>query len=576
VKSKSEIVLKGIPISPGIIIGEATVWRIGKIHVDSRKISVEEIEKEIELFKKVRDNLVKDLELAKVDLPEEIVKLIDVQISILKDVELEKQVMDLIKEKRRTAEFAIHHIIGQKAEQLEKFGTQYLKDRAQEIRKLGRDLLKGIKNLEKRKVREEDKIIVTDDVAVDEAVEILKRGVKAVIVEGGGKTSHAAIIFRDYKIIAVFGVENATKRISNGDLVIVDGAKGLVIVNPQDATLAHYKKLQEDYMKYEQGLSEIKELPAVTVDGREFVLMANIDIPEEIELVKEIGDYGVGLFRTELLFYSVKDDEERQYEIYREVAHKLYPFPLTIRAFDIGGDKAIDNYYERNPFLGLRGIRLLLQRKDLFRTQLRAIMRANDLGNIRFMIPMVCCYEEVVETKKFLLKVKKELEQEGYKFQQPKFGIMVEVPSLVFVLDKMADMLDFVSIGTNDITQYTLAVDRKNPRVSYLFSHLHPSVIHMIKLVTDVGRKKNLIVDVCGEISSDPYGIVLLVGIGVDELSLTPSLILETKKLIRNIEFKEAENIVEKALSLKTPSEVKSLVYEYLRERAPYILEFYE
>lgn len=572
-KSK-EILLKGLPISPGLVIGKALVWRAKKIQPDKRIVPDSEREKEVSNFHKAREIMLNDLMKVKRNFPSPHTKILDFQIAILGDSEFIKDVEYIVREKGRTAEYAVFQVIDHRKDELEKSGIGYFQDRAKEFETLLFEFVGYMRKEKKREVVGSDVIIFADDVTIEESIRIVNADVRAVVLQEGGKTSHAAIILRDYKIPAVFGVGDFTDKVESGDTVIVNGWKGEVIIDPKRITLERFNKLLEKYKEEAKGLIEIKDLPAATIDGKGITLMANIDLPEEIDLVLEEGAHGIGLFRTELLFYEYGDDEKEQESIYRRICEKIYPFPCIIRAFDLGGDKVIRGYKEKNPFLGLRGIRLLLKDEGRFRKQIRAILRANIKGNVKFMVPMIATLWEVQKAKSIFQEEVEQLSKKE-KIHVPEFGIMVEIPSAALTIDSISSYVDFVSIGTNDLTQYTLAVDRRNNKVSYLFQHTHPAILKLIKKVVDAGREYSFRVGVCGEISSDPVGIMLLMGLGVTELSLTPSLVLQTKKLIRKVSMEEVESLANKALSMADGEDVNMLVMEFLKDRAPEIIEKY-
>ncbi len=580
-KNSQELKLKGIPVSPGITISQVKVIKKKKIKLKERILKDEiEINEEIKKFDSALEKFQEILETLKKETKEEnLKKLLDFQILVLKDEELKNDVISIIKNKKRNVEFAIQTSFKARSQNLFKDGTpRYLKERASEIEQIGNDLIEiinGVYTLEDNFPIE--KVIVIESLNIEEALRIVKSNIRGVITEQGGKTEHSAIILRNFKIPAVYGIEKITKLLEDDEVVILDGGKGIVIINPLDSTLERYKIIKEDYERYELGLVGEKDLPAVTTDGKEIGIFANIDLPEEIGELAKAGKVGIGLFRTEMIFKEAAYDEHYQYKIYSEIANNIYPYSVTIRAFDIGGDKVYSDYKEDNPFLGLRGIRVLLEEQEIFQKQLRAVFRANSRGNIRFMLPMITTFEEIVEAKKIFIQTKKILEKEiKTTINQPRFGIMIETPSAVLLLEHMAELIDFVSIGTNDLTQYTLAVDRKNEKVSYIFNHLNPAILKLIKLTSDICKKKNILVSTCGEIASDPYGVVLLIGLGVDEISSNPSRIPEIKSLIRRISWQEAEELASKAISLPTANEVKSLVKEYVKTKMEELLEFYD
>ena len=577
-KSSQELKLKGIPISPGILIAPVKVIRKEKVKIKEKILrSDTEIEEEINKFL----NGIEELKRVLLDLRRETQEqnlkvLLDVQIAILSDQDMQRDVITYIRNKRRNAESAILYVLNLKKEALSKQESSYFAERARELERLAWDLISVINKSYTIADYNFDGIIVVESLSIEEALRIIKSSVKGVITEKGGRTEHSAIILRNFKIPAVFGIERITRLVDDNDIVILDGGRGVVIVNPMESTLQRYHLIKEGYERYESELVSEKELPAITTDGKEIGLFANIDVPEEVDELLKTGKYGIGLFRTEMIFREYAENEEAQYKIYLEIAKKIYPNSVTIRAFDIGGDKLYSDYQEENPFLGLRGIRVLLDEPAIFEKQIRAVIRANELSNIRFMLPMVATVEEVVEAKKLFIQAKKMLEKEYQKVNQPRFGVMIEIPSAVLLLEHIAEIVDFVSIGTNDLTQYTLAVDRKNQRVSKIFDHLNPAVLKLIKMTTDVCREKNILVASCGEITSDPYGVVALVGLGVDELSCPPSRIPEVKSLIRRINLQEAENIASEVIKFSGSREVKSAIKNYIKKIMPELLEFYD
>ncbi|MEO0198011.1 MAG: phosphoenolpyruvate--protein phosphotransferase [candidate division WOR-3 bacterium] len=576
-KSSQELKLKGIPVSPGIVISPCKVIKRKKIVINERILRPQEVETELKKFQDGLSRLKKILwELKDETHEENLRKLVDVQLSILADPEVVKGVESIIRDRRRNAESAIKTVFAHIKETLMKQESYYLRERGREIEQLGEDLILVINDSYEKPDLSFEGIIVSESLSLDDALRLVKSTVKGVVTERGGRTEHSAIILRNFKIPAVFGIDRITKLVDDGDQIVMDGGKGMVIVNPMESTYQRYFLIKSDFEKYEQGLSSEKDLPAITTDGKEIVVYANIDIPEEVEELTKLGKYGIGLFRTEMIFQDFAHDEERQVEIYSYMADKVYPHSVTIRAFDIGGDKVYAGYSEDNPFLGLRGIRILLEEQEIFEKQIRAVIRANKRGNIRFMLPMVSMVEEIKEAKKIFIRSKKLLEKEYGSVNQPRFGIMVEIPSAALLMEHLSELVDFVSIGTNDLTQYTLAVDRKNYHVAKIFSHLHPSVLKLIKYTSDACKERNVLVASCGEMSADPYGVVLLVGLGVDEISCPTARIPEIKSLIRRISLHEAEAIAAQAIKKENVKEVKDLIHGYLNKVMPELFQFYE
>jgi phosphotransferase system enzyme I (PtsI) len=504
-----------------------------------------------------------------------LVQLIQSQLMIVKDRAFNEEVQILIEEKGVTAEYAIRKVLSKMAQKIERRGTDYMKERAFEMRQLSEDLVRKLRSKGEAELRpRKGAILVAEDLSIQEVIRGIRSGAKAVALGGGGRTSHSAIILKNSNVPAVFGLKGITGKVKQGDAIALDGSKGVVIVKPTDSTRKALRKARSEFERFTRKLLKVKGEAAETLDGKEIHLYANIDFPEELEIMKRYGDYGIGLFRTELLFYSNRTDEKAQEEMYREMAKAIHPKPFVIRAFDVGGDKMMD-MMERNPFLGMRGIRALLAERTSFRTQLRAILKANRLGNIQIMIPMVSSVEEVKAARDILRRTVAELRSEGHKgIESPDFGVMIETPSSVFLARSIARYVDFMSIGTNDLTQYTLAVDRRDPKLSYLFDHLHPSVLNLISHVVDVAQETGTKLSVCGELASDPFGVPLLLALGIQNLSVNPSLLLETKELIRRLTVTEVEPILEEALQAESAKKVRELIGKLIYARYPDILRF--
>jgi phosphotransferase system enzyme I (PtsI) len=395
--------------------------------------------------------------------------------------------------------------------------------------------------------------------------------VKGYVTDFGGLTSHAAILARSLNIPAVLGLHDATNKIQENDELIIDGYKGLVIVNPDEETLNEYKTKIEKLQSYDEELYKLKDLPAKTTDGKTIKLFANLDLMEELEFITHNCARGIGLVRTEQLFNHLESfpDEEEQYITYKDLADRIYPEIVTIRAFDIGGDKVLPvDLHEPNPFLGWRGIRLLLDNPELFKTQIRAVLRASAHKNIYFMIPMVTAIEEVRETKILIEQCKKELKAEKKQFDKHlPVGLMIEVPSAAAMAKDFAEESDFLSIGTNDLIQYTLAVDRGNEIVSKLYQEFHPSIVRFIHHVAKEGKKVGKPVSLCGEMAADPFAAPLLVGLGLESLSISPSIIPQIKKIIRSISYKDAKELAEKCLEMRTEKEINDALHHFYNKR---------
>jgi phosphotransferase system enzyme I (PtsI) len=391
------------------------------------------------------------------------------------------------------------------------------------------------------------------------------------VTEAGGSTSHAAIIARGLGIPAVVGVETATARIEPGDLVVVDGIRGVVYINPDAEALARYRAEADRLKQRERTRTTLTGFLAETTDGARVEMAANIDLPEEVEMVLRYGAEGIGLYRTEFLYLTrpALPTEEEQAQAYRWIAERVAPQPVVIRTLDLGGDKLSHVFHaqpEMNPFLGWRAIRVCLAHRDIFRTQLRAILRASACGNVRIMFPMISGLEEVVEAKQVLEEARSELRAQGIPFDEAcPVGVMIEVPSAALVADQIAEEVQFFSIGTNDLVQYAVAVDRSNERVAYLFDALHPGVLRLIKGTIEAGHRRGIPVGMCGEMCGDPLSAILLLGLGLNSFSMSPSVIPEIKRMIRSISLSDARSIASEAMTCKTPAQVRSYLQDALQ-----------
>jgi len=408
---------------------------------------------------------------------------------------------------------------------------------------------------------------VACDLSPAETSQIQLNRVKGFITDHGGRTSHTSIIARTFEIPAVVGLDNATTIINNDDQIIVDGTKGKVIINPSDEIIDKYNEQQKKYNSYTDDIKRNTHLLAKTKDGMQINVMGNIEFSKEASSVLDRKGDGIGLYRTEFQYLSRNGcpHEDELFENYKEVVELMAPNPVTIRTLDINGDKALantDSHPENNPALGLRAIRYCLKKSDIFKTQLRAILRASAFGNVKILFPMISCYEEIIETKKIILEVQKSLNKKGIAFNRDiELGIMVEVPSVVVIADIMAKEVDFFSIGTNDLIQYSLAIDRENKQVAHLFNPLHPSVIRMIKHVTKVAKQHNIKVSMCGEMAGELMYLPILLGLNIDELSMSPQYIPIIKNAIRLFTFQEVQMFMSEVFKQVSVTDTLKLLY---------------
>ncbi|MCD6319671.1 MAG: phosphoenolpyruvate--protein phosphotransferase [Candidatus Desulfofervidaceae bacterium] len=574
-----EVRFKGIGVSPGIGIGEATVLEDKKPRlVYQFLLNDSEINKEVARFKKAIEEVKKEFKQLKKDLGhrapfKEVKQILDTYMGILSDPMLFKATINRIKEEKINAEWALIRSLEEIEKIFSEIEDEYLKQRVQDVHYVVNRILAFLhKKTETNTQLSPGSIIIARDLSPAETIQLPSKLIAAFVTETGGRTSHTAIVAQALKLPAVVGVENISQKVKPGDLVIVDGLSGEVIIAPDPETLQLYKKRQEKYLRYCKEVEHYAYLPAQTLDGHKLKVMANVELFEEIPSVLERGAEGIGLFRTEFFYLQQKTlpDEELLYEYFSKVVKAISPYPVTFRTLDLGGDKfssQLDFGKEVNPALGLRAIRFCLKQKDVFRTQLRAILRSSIHGKVRLLLPLISSFEEIIETKEFLETLKAELTREGYAFSSHiPIGVMIEVPSAVTLIDFMAQEADFLSIGTNDLIQYTLAIDRNNEHVAYLYEPLHPAVLKMIKQVVEVGHKAGIPVSVCGEMAGDPCYIPVLVGLGVDEMSLNAQNIPVVKKVLRSFNFKEAQMLAEKIVGMGTIQEIKEYYFNALKQ----------
>ncbi len=567
--NKQSNVYKGLAAAPGISIAQAYLFKKEIEFISSANI--EDVDEALrildEALEKSKKELNKVFSLAIDKLGEKRAAIFEAQIMILDDPILIDTIKNRIKTEKKTSEFIVNDEISKYQSMMDTVNEPYMKERSQDIEDIKLRIVRNIKKKKWQSHITDEVIVVTDNLTPADTVLFSRANIKGYVTNFGGLTSHAAIIARSLHIPAVLGLHDATAKINDSDLVIVDGYRGEVVIRPTEEQLDYYRKRIENLTQYDEELSKLKDLPAETLDGREISLLANLDISEEVDLIVSNGANGIGLIRTEQLFEELDQfpTEEEQFEWYTRIAEEIYPDIAIIRVLDIGGDKILPvDVQEANPFLGWRGIRFLLDNKQLFKTQLRAILRASVHKNIKVMLPMVASITEVRQSKEILEECKNELKYEKYSFDNNiELGIMVEIPSAAVLAHEFAKEVSFFSIGTNDLIQYLLAVDRGNEIVSNLYQEFHPSVIRTIDFIIKEGKRHNVFVSICGEMASDQIAIPLLIGLGLDSLSVSPALIPVTKQIIRNISYEEVQKLVEKCLAAVTEHEVKNLVTAY-------------
>ena len=569
-----EIILTGINASPGICIGKAYLVDIEGVDVVKKYfISEDDVRNEIKRFKSAVNKAKQQMLTIITNAPEELrdhTYILETHKTLLKDKMLYGKTIETIKNEKVNAEWALKKVVSEVKSMFKNMSDSYLKERATDIVYVSDRIMRNLVGAETKKIADIDKrvILVANDLSPAEASQINLERIKGFVTDRGGKTSHTSIIARTLEIPAVMGLGNATNIIKNDDLIIIDGTVGTVIVNPTEETLLEYGARSAKYEELKAAITRDSHLQAETADGFQLKVMGNIELPEEVVSVIDYGGDGIGLYRTEFQYLSSHrlPNEYELFDKYKDVVEVIAPKPVTIRTLDINGDKAFSNnpdYVEVNPALGLRAIRYCLKNPDVFRTQLRAILRAAAFGNVRILIPMISSYEEVLETKRILDEVADALDKEGTLFNRNvELGIMIEVPSAVIIADILAGEVDFFSLGTNDLIQYSLAIDRGNRHVAHLYHSLHPAIIRMIKNVAEVVRDKGIKLFMCGEMASDPINLPILLGLGIDELSMNPQSIPAVKSMIRALKVEDARAFMKDVFKQNTASGVEELIRE--------------
>lgn len=563
-------ILRGIAASSGIAIAKA--YRLVEPDLSIEKKTVSDTTSEIKRLQDALTISISDLEAirdkTKLELGEDKAEIFDAHIFILNDPELINQVEDKIKSENLNAEYALKEVTDMFIEMFEQMDNEYMRERAADIRDVRKRVLShllGVKIVNPSLI-EEDAILVAEDLTPSDTAQLNRQYVKAFTTNIGGRTSHSAIMARSMEIPAVVGTKTATEVIKDGDLIIVDGLKGEVHVNPSEEVVQQYKKEQIRFEEQKAEWAKLLHEKTKSVDGHEVHLVANIGTPQDLEGVINNGGEGVGLFRTEFLYMGRNElpTEEEQFEAYKTVLEGLKGQPVVVRTLDIGGDKELPYLNlpkEMNPFLGFRAIRLCLEEQSIFRTQLRALLRASIYGNLKIMFPMIATLDEFRTAKEMLQEERQKLISEGIQVSDEiEVGIMVEIPSTAVMADLFAKEVDFFSIGTNDLIQYTMAADRMNEKVSYLYQPYNPAILRLVKMVIDAAHKEGKWVGMCGEMAGDELAIPLLLGLGLDEFSMSATSILKARAQILRLSKKEMEDLAQKALQMSTTNEVIAAV----------------
>jgi len=574
VAETNEITITGIGASPGICIGKAYIVDTEGVNIVKRyRIDDNDLVNEINRFKTAVKKAGTEFQ-ALIDSSKEKFNghtlILETHQALLKDKMLFGRTIETIEKEQINAEWALKKVAGKLKTMFRQMDDPYLQERAVDVTQVAEWILRFLVGADSVNIAEIDKrvILVAGELTPAETSQINLERIKGFITDRGGIASHTGIIARTLEIPAVLGIGAATKTIQNDDLIIVDGLQGLVVVHPTEQTIVDYEELGFRYEQFNAEIVRDSFCDAQTTDGIDIKIMGNIELPEEVVSVGDHGGDGIGLYRTEFQYMNRPDypTEDELFDKYRDVVEVMAPKPVTIRTLDINGDKAIAGSreaMEANPALGLRGIRYCLQRPDIFTTQLRAILRAAAYGEVRLLLPMISCCAEIDETRRLMDQAAEDLSVQEAKFNRDiKIGIMIEVPAAVIMADVLAEKVDFFSIGTNDLIQYTLAIDRGNREVAYMYHPLHPAVLRMLKRVTRVAAKREIEVYICGEMAGDLIHVPILLGLGFNELSMNPQAIPTVKCFIRTLNLDEARAFLGEVFIQRSAEDIRRIIYE--------------
>lgn len=562
---------KGTGASPGVALGKALVIEHSELNIEKKNI--ENVETEVEKLQAAVEESKKELEQvkerAKVELGEHEAEIFEAHLLVLQDPELIDQTIAKIRDEKVNADFALNEVKEMFVGIFESMDNEYMRERAADIKDVTNRVLRhilGIKVVDLSALSEEV-ILIAHDLTPSDTAKKKKKMVLGFLTNIGGRTSHTAIMARTLEIAAVVGLSDVTENVKDGDFIVFNGETGQVIVNPDEKVINEYRDLKAKFDEEKEALKQLIGKTSITLDGRHVELAGNIGSPNDLEgLIKNDAE-GVGLYRTEFLYMDKEDDfpsEEEQYEAYKAVLEGMNGKPIVIRTLDIGGDKELKYFKmdeEMNPFLGYRAIRLCLDRTDIFKTQLRALYRASVHGKLRIMFPMISSLEELLKSKEIIKEVLAEMDAEGMEYSKDvEVGMMIEIPSAAVISDILAKHVDFFSIGTNDLIQYTCAVDRMNQKISYLYNQFNPAVLRLIKMVIDNAHKEGKWVGMCGEAAGDQRMIPILLGMGLDEFSMSPISILPARKFITSVKYEDMKKFANEVLTMGTAEEIKAYV----------------
>lgn len=580
-----EKVFRGIPVSGGVCQGHVLVLGKAAECIPNHPVTEAELPGELERLEKAliqtRQQILEVQRKVGEVMGADDASIFDAHLLVLEDRTLLDEISRVMHTRKINVEQAFSEVAEKYAATLGAIDDEYLRERAADMRDVTSRIMNNLLGRQDTVLKSlnEPKIVLSHDLSPSTTAQMDRKMVLGFATDIGGKTSHTAIMARSLQIPAIVGLQHASAQLENGDYALLDGYNGLLIVNPTDQTLFEYGKLVRMRVNLQEKLKDVHDKPAVTLDGTRIILSANVGQTSDVESVLESGAEGVGLFRTEYLFINrdTLPTEEEQYQAFRQVASALQPHPVVIRTLDLGGDKFVSHLQvptEMNPFLGWRAIRFCLEEKDIFRAQLRAILRASVEGNIKMMYPMISCVEELNEANSLVETYKAELKAEGIPFDEKlEVGVMIEIPSAALIATTLAKKVKFFSVGSNDLIQYTLAVDRLNEKIAHLYNPTHPAILRLIKMTVEAGLGNGVWTGVCGEIASDLAMVPILLGLGIGELSVAPQCVPQVKYLIRRLKMCEARELAEFALTCESGLEILARAQKFAAEIAPSLFE---
>jgi len=579
-------VIEGLGVSPGIEMAKAFLLEMEDFIILKRDMSDEEIELDVERFRKAVAETADDLSSLAEQLQHEMgdayAGIFKAHITVLEDESFSQETIRRARENRVNIEFALMEEMNNVETVFSQMQDAYLRERGGDIRDVGKRVLQKLLGKEREELDRltEPAIVVAHELSPSETARMGKDMVVGLVTDVGGPTSHTAILARALEIPAVVGLKNITRFVTAGDTLVVDGTRGRVICDPDQKAQHEYAEDRRRFDVFTREMEKTAVLPAQTRDGHRIVLAANIELPEEVAHVRVHGAEGIGLYRTEFLYMNRQGlpSETEQYEAYRSLAEQVAPHPAVVRTLDLGGDKYVSHLempQEMNPSMGWRAIRFCLQRPEIFRTQLRAILRASAYGKLKIMYPLISGPEELIAANEHLREVKSELRTEAVQFDEAiEVGAMIEVPSAAMIGDLLAEHVDFFSMGTNDLIQYSLAVDRVNEKIAHLYEPAHPAVLRMIRSIVEAAKASGIWVSICGEMAAEPGFALVLLGMGLDALSVAAIAIPEIKLLIRAASFAQARELAERVLSLRSAEEIKKQIGETVNKLAPGLFDY--